>query len=90
LVVAVSVEVVLTLSDEQIELIARRAAELLPTTSSTPSSPWLDADGAAAYLATKRDRIYDLIQLGKLQPRRDGRRVVLRRDDLDAYLEASS
>ena len=83
-----SVEVLLTLSDDQVEQIARRAAELLPAPSSV--SPWLDAEGAAAYLATTRDRIYDLIALGKLEPRRDGRRVLLRREDLDAYLERSS
>jgi excisionase family DNA binding protein len=83
----VSVEVVLTLSDEQVEQIARRAAALLP---STAPSPWLDAEGAADYLATTRGRIYDLIALKKLEPHRDGRRVLLRRDDLDAYLERSS
>jgi excisionase family DNA binding protein len=35
-------------------------------------------------------RIYDLIALGKLHPRRDGRRVLLHRDDLDAYVEGRS
>jgi hypothetical protein len=27
------------------------------------------------------------VQLGKLEPRRDGRRLLFRRADLDAYLE---
>jgi excisionase family DNA binding protein len=34
-----------------------------------------------------RTGIYDLIALGKLHPRRDGRRVLLHRNDLDAYIE---
>jgi hypothetical protein len=28
-----------------------------------------------------------IVPLGKLHPRRDGRRVLLHRDDLDAYIE---
>jgi len=47
----------------------------------------LGAQGAAAYLATTRARIYDLVQLGKLQPQRDGRRLLFRRADLDSYLD---
>ena len=52
-------------------------------------SPWLDADGAAAHLATSRDRIYDLVQVRALHPHRDGRRLLFRREDLDRYLEDS-
>jgi excisionase family DNA binding protein len=83
----VSVQLVVTLSDEQLDEIARRAAQLLP--ASAPSSPWLDAEGAAEHLACTRERIYDLVQLKKLTPRRDGRRLLLHRADLDAYLEGS-
>jgi excisionase family DNA binding protein len=50
-------------------------------------SPWLNAQQAAEYLACSRDRLYDLVQLAKLDPRRDGRRLLFRRSDLDAYLE---
>jgi excisionase family DNA binding protein len=49
---------------------------------------YLSADKAAEYLATSRERVYDLVQLRKLEPRRDGRRLLFRRGDLDAYLEA--
>jgi len=66
-------------------LLAKAGDRLTPATT-----PWLDADGAAEYLATSRDRIYDLVQLGKLKPHRDGRRLLFRRSELDAYLEASA
>jgi excisionase family DNA binding protein len=52
------------------------------------ASPWLNAEQAADYLACSRDRLYDLAQLHKLEPRRDGRRLLFKRCDLDAYLEA--
>jgi excisionase family DNA binding protein len=75
------------LVDMLVERVAERAAELLPPAAN--QSPWLDADGAADYIAASRDRIYDLVALRKLEPRRDGRRLLFRRDELDAYLEAS-
>ena len=50
------------------------------------SSPWLSAEDAARHLACSRGRLYDLVQLGKLQPRRDGRRLLFKLADLDAYL----
>jgi excisionase family DNA binding protein len=73
--------------DALAELLAPRLAARLETPAST--SPWLDAAGAAEYLSTSRDRVYDLVQLRKLEPRRDGRRLLFRRDDLDHYLVAS-
>ncbi len=72
------------LSDQQLQEIARRAAALLPA-----PSPWMGTDTAAAYIDGKVGRIHDLVALGKLNPRRDGRRLLFHRDDLDAYLEGS-
>jgi excisionase family DNA binding protein len=80
------IELLLKLADDQVEMIARRAAELVPV---PVSSPWLDTRGAAEHIAATPDRIHDLVGLGKLTPRRDGRRLLFRREDLDAYLEAS-
>jgi len=51
------------------------------------STPWLSTEDAARHLACSRDRLYDLVQLGKLKPRRDGRRLLFKLADLDAYLE---
>jgi excisionase family DNA binding protein len=82
--------ITLDIPEDLLEQIARRAADLLAERRpSNGLSPWLSAQEAADRLRCDRDRIYDLIALGKLIPRRDGRRVLLHRDDLDAYLEAS-
>ncbi|HTC58744.1 MAG TPA: helix-turn-helix domain-containing protein [Solirubrobacteraceae bacterium] len=79
------IELTVRLTDEQLAEIAQRAAALV---SATPAaSPWLNAADAAERLRCGKDRIYDLIALGKLHPHRDGRRVLLHRDDLDAYVE---
>ena len=42
---------------------------------------------AAEHLACKPQRIYDLVSQERLPFRRDGRRVLFRRSDLDEYLE---
>lgn len=82
------IELTVRLTDEQLAEIARRAAAFLPAPTPTPTgSPWLNVADAAERLRCRKDRIYDLIALGKLHPRRDGRRVLLHRDDLDAYIE---
>ncbi len=82
--------ITLDIPEELVEQIARRAADLVAERQpSTELSPWVSAPEVADRLRCDRDRIYDLISLGKLTPRRDGRRVLLHRDDLDAYLEAS-
>jgi excisionase family DNA binding protein len=80
------IELKLSLTDDQVSEIARRAAVLMAT-DQAPASPWLNVADAAEHLRCGKDRIYDLIALGKLSPRRDGRRVLLRREDLDAYIE---
>jgi excisionase family DNA binding protein len=55
--------------------------------SSHPDSPYLDVDEAAAYIrASSKQRLYDLSSAGAIAPRRDGRRLLFHRDDLDAYL----
>jgi excisionase family DNA binding protein len=85
---AVPLALTIELSGEQIEAIAERVAGLLADAQPTPAE-WLNANDAAKHLACTRDRLYDLVQLGKLEPRRDGRRLLFRRSDLDAYIEAA-
>jgi excisionase family DNA binding protein len=82
------IELTLRLTDQQLAQLAEQVAGLLPQYPVvTAGSPWLSTEEAAEHLRCGRDRIYDLIALGKLHPRRDGRRVLLHRDDLDSYLE---
>jgi excisionase family DNA binding protein len=50
----------------------------------------LNAEQAAEYLTCSRERLYDLVQLHTLEPCRDGRRLVFKRTDLDAYLTGAS
>lgn len=83
------IELTIQLTDEQLAEIAARAAALIPI-GDADSSPWLNVAEAADRLRCRKDRIYDLIALGKLHPRRDGRRVLLHRDDLDAYVEGGA
>ena len=68
--------------DDLVELIADRVAEKI----GKPREPWLDVDAAAEYLACPRSRIYDLIAMDRLEVRRDGRRVLTRREWCDDFL----
>ena len=82
-------EIRIALTDEQLEVIAERVAELLAERSPAAADGYLDSDEAAEYLGCSRGRVHDLVQVGKLEPRRDGRRLRFRRSDLEHYLEAS-
>ncbi len=75
--------------DQLADLLADRLAARLPAVRQKEGG-WLSSELAAEYLACSRSRIHDLVQIGKLSPRRDGRRLLFRRSDLDAYLEASA
>jgi excisionase family DNA binding protein len=81
-----------TCPPELLEQIAERAAEILAERQSELSaSPWLDVDEAARYLRCgTKQRIYDLVHARKLQPARDGRRLLFHRDGLNAYLAGGS
>jgi excisionase family DNA binding protein len=76
------------------DAVAARLAAILAertTVAAEPATPWLNAEQAAAYIGDAPvSRIYDLIQTKKLTAKRDGRRVVLHTDDLDAYLRGTS
>lgn len=83
-------DLTITLTPEQLAEIADRVAQLLSRRETSSHDGYLDAVGAAEYLATSKDRVYDLVQLGKLEPHRDGRRLLFRRADLDAYIESQT
>jgi len=67
--------------DRLAELLAERVAARVGT-----GSPWLSAHGAAAYLICPESRIRKLTMTGELPCHRDGRRVLYRREELDAYV----
>lgn len=87
-----ALQLALALPAEVVERIAERAAEILAErqgTSTESVAPWLSTAGAAEYMACSPARIHDLVQARALRPRRDGRRLVFKRSELDAYLEGS-
>lgn len=84
------IELTVRLTDAQLAEIAEHAAALVSPAAPAVPSPWLNVTDAAEYLRCSKDRIYDLIALDRLHPRRDGRRVLFHRDDLDTYLERST
>jgi excisionase family DNA binding protein len=81
----------LDLDDEQLDAIAERVAQLLADRQApaNANAGYLDTAAAAEYLSAPRSRIHDLVALGKLEPLRDGRRLLFRRSDLDRYLESA-
>jgi excisionase family DNA binding protein len=56
-------------------------------TAKGSDEPYLSAEQAAEYLACTPKRIYELVAADRLRHYRDGRRLLFRRDDLDAALE---
>jgi excisionase family DNA binding protein len=81
--------VALTLSEEAIERIAMRAAEIVLAeldANATSEEPYFTVAEAATYLRAKPQRVYDLLSAGRLTRHKDGRRVLIARTDLDAHL----
>lgn len=74
-----------SLSDADVERIAQALRDAKGR--EVDAEPWYDVDGAAAHLACSRKRIYDLVSQGRLRAGRDGRRLVFRREWLDAVIE---
>ncbi len=72
--------------DELADRLAPRLVERLALRNDT--ARWLDTKAAAEHLCCSPGRIHDLVQLGKLKPSRDGRRLMFKQSDLDAYIEA--
>lgn len=68
--------------------IAERAAALvMERTVPAWSSPYLTVPEAAEYARCSRQRIYDLLSSARLTRHKDGSRVLVGRDELDAYLQ---
>jgi excisionase family DNA binding protein len=79
-------ELTVALPPAVIELIARRAAAIVGETLSAKPESFIGVAEAADHLACKPQRIYDLVSQRRLEFHRDGRRLLFRRSDLDAYL----
>jgi excisionase family DNA binding protein len=75
----------LHLSEAELAALADLVAERLGSRLGAVT-PWLRAPEAAAYLACPESRIRKLTMTGELPAHRDGRRVLYRREDLDAFI----
>ena len=76
------------LPPELVEAIAQRAATLVAERQDAGEAPpYLSVEEAADYLRCKPKRVYDLCSQRRIPFVKDGSRTLLRRVDLDAYLE---
>ena len=85
-------DLALVVPDELLHTLAERTAELLAERlqpAPQTGSPWLDFDGAMAYLAFSRDRLYKLTAARAIPFRKkhDGQGLLFHRDELDRWLE---
>jgi excisionase family DNA binding protein len=80
------------LPSEIVDAIAQRAAvialERLRAEGEAPPR-LLTVEEAAMYLRAGRQRVYDLLSDGRLRRHKDGRRVLVDRQELDDYLAGS-
>jgi excisionase family DNA binding protein len=87
----VSEALALVVPAELVEALAGRVAELLrDQLCQEPTSPWLDLDGACAYLGFSRNTLYKLSAARALPCRKkvDGQTLRFHRDELDSWMEA--
>jgi excisionase family DNA binding protein len=83
------VELGLVVPDDILETIAERAAAiLLERQRAEAEAPprLLTVPEAAAFLRAKPQRVYDLLSDGRLTRHKDGRRVLVDRQELERYL----
>jgi len=79
--VAVPVE----LDDQTLAAIA--AAVAVQANAPAPESPYMTIVETAEYLRCSRQRVDDLLSARRLERVKDGARTLIRRSDLDAYLD---
>jgi excisionase family DNA binding protein len=74
-------------TDEMIERIAIRAAEFVAERNGAGDHDgFLDVDGAAAYLACPKSRIYSLVSAKRIPFHKDGSRTLFDRAELHEYV----
>jgi len=80
------------LSPAALDALAQRVAAMIREDVAVPVAAipeYLNVDEATDYIrASSRQRIYDLVSSGRLARYKDGSRLLVRRAELDAYLQA--
>ena len=72
------------------QLVDERVQAALADNGGTASSPWLTVSEAAEYLRTSERTVQRLVKRGRIRTSAVGRRRLLHRDDLDAYMQATT
>lgn len=85
LALVISEELLEGLAERTAALVAAQLAEVRPA-----DSPWLDFEGAMAYLGFSRDRLYKLTASRAIpfRKKREGQALLFHRGELDRWLEA--
>jgi excisionase family DNA binding protein len=73
-------------SDEHVEQIAQRAAQLLAERDATPCEGFIDVKDAAEFLKCPTSRIYALVAAERIPHHRDGSRLLFVRSELREYV----
>ena len=84
-------ELTLSIGEDLLAALADRIAVRLPQPAQPRSeSPWLNTEGACAYLGLTRDQLYKLTAAKAIPVRkkRHGQGLRFHRSELDAWLEA--
>ena len=73
---------------EDFELAAQLADLLAPHIEFQIDEPdqWMNTEKAADYISAPRSRVYELVESGRIPSVKDGRRLLVKKSDLDAYL----
>lgn len=80
-------DLTLALPPELVEAIAERVAQLLAEREQPAEADgYLDVDGAAAFLACPKSRVYTLASCKRIPVERDGSRLLFKRSLLDAWV----
>ncbi len=80
----------LTFPEELVTAIAAKVVELIDqrAVNAREPEPWISVDEAAAYIGKPKSRLYQLAAANEIPHGRDGRSILFRRSELDAYLLA--
>jgi excisionase family DNA binding protein len=79
-------DVSIPLPPDVIDLLVERTTASLRE-SAFAAEPWVGVDQAAAHLACKRQRIYDLVSRRTIPHRKEGSRLLFKLSHLDAWIE---
>lgn len=80
-------KVEITLTEEMVETIARRAAEIIGASEVSDSDGWLrGAERIASYVDCSPSRVYSLVSARRIPISKDGSAIVARRSDLDRWI----